>query len=56
MEASGQLHAPDALSMGNNFGNYWIGGCGDPRAGLDVLGEEKISFQCRDSNHGPSNP
>jgi len=40
----GQPHAPAALSTANNFGNHSIGGCGEPRSGLDVLGEEKNLF------------
>ena len=42
MEASVQRHSPAALSTGNNFGNHWIGDCGDPRAGLIVLEEKNL--------------
>jgi len=42
MEASGQRHAPATFSTGNNFGDHWIGDCGDPRVGLNVLEEKNL--------------
>jgi hypothetical protein len=42
MEASDQLHAPAALSLGNIPRTDWIGGWVDPRAGLDVVARRKI--------------
>jgi hypothetical protein len=41
MEVGGRLHAPAALPPGKNPGTHQIGGWVGPRAGLDVLGEEK---------------
>jgi hypothetical protein len=36
--ASGQLHAPATLSPGKEPpGTHYIGGCVDPRAGLDEM-------------------
>ena len=34
---------------GNNPDTYWMRGWAGPRAGLDVLDKEKISYPCRDS-------
>ena len=43
MEVNGQLHAPAALPPRKNHGTHAVGGCVDPRAGVDVSGEDKIS-------------
>jgi hypothetical protein len=38
LEVSGQLHAPAALPPERAHGINFIGGCVDPRAGLDPTG------------------
>jgi hypothetical protein len=40
---SGQLHSPAALPPGEKApGTHWIGGCVNPRAGLDDVGKRKF--------------
>ena len=41
MEASGQHHAPAALSSGKNPGTHLMEGCVGPTARLDGFGEQK---------------
>jgi hypothetical protein len=33
-------------------GTHWIGGCVDPRAGLDTVEKRKTSWPCQESNSG----
>jgi hypothetical protein len=39
---SGQLHVPAVLPPGKSPGTHFIGGCVDPRAGLDDMEKWKI--------------
>jgi hypothetical protein len=50
MEASGQLHAPAALSQGKRPKYSLIGGWVDPRAVLDAVVKRKIPIPRRESN------
>jgi hypothetical protein len=54
MELNGQLHILATLPSGKSPGTYGIGGWVGPGAGRDGFGEDKISCQCQDLNHGLS--
>jgi hypothetical protein len=44
VDGGGQLHTPAALSPDKEHPSaHWIGGCMDPRAGLDIVNKRKIS-------------
>ena len=51
MGMGGQRHAPTALPPGKRPGTHCIGGCADPRAGLDGCGKSRPH---RDSIPEPS--
>jgi hypothetical protein len=42
LEVSGELHAPAALPRGIAPGTHWLGGCVNPRAGLDDVKKRKF--------------
>jgi hypothetical protein len=44
MVSRGQLHAPSALSRGNNPCTHWTEGWVGPRAGVDIVVDEKKSL------------
>jgi hypothetical protein len=52
MEVSGQFHTAAALPLGKSPFTHSVGGWVDPRGGLDDVEYRKISYLCRESNHG----
>jgi len=42
LSASGKLHGPGVLTLGNKFCTNLIGGLINPRVGLDILEKRKI--------------
>jgi hypothetical protein len=54
MKVSDQLHAPPALPPENRHNIHRIGGWMNPRADMDEIKMEKISFICWESNPDPS--
>jgi len=54
MELSGQLHAPDTLTLGKNPGTHGRGGWVNLRGSLGDLEKKKISWPRWDSNPGSS--
>jgi hypothetical protein len=46
MRVGGQRHTPAALPLGKRPGTHCIGGCVDPRAGLDGCGKSRPPPGC----------
>jgi hypothetical protein len=44
MEVSDHLHAPAALRRGQSPGTHWLRGCAHPKAGLDAVEKNRLSF------------